>query len=106
MKQVNYTEFKQLQNDGHRLFVDFYANWCGPCKMMLPVLGKVSEEMSNTDIIFVKVNSDEERELSAEFGIRSIPTFVMIENGETINRFSGVKGQAQLVEEIKQTFNV
>ena len=84
----------------------FYAEWCGPCKMMLPVLEKVSDEMSESGVTFVKVNADEERELSAEFGVRGIPTFVMIDEGEVKNRFSGVKGKAELTESIKETFNV
>ena len=84
----------------------FSATWCGPCKMMMPVLEKVSEELSDTGVTFVKVNADEERELSAEFGVRGIPTFVMIENGEVKNRFSGVKGKDDLTGQIKETFNV
>jgi thioredoxin-like negative regulator of GroEL len=73
---------------------------------MLPVLEKVSDEMSESGVTFVKVNADEERELSAEFGVRGIPTFVMIDEGEVKNRFSGVKGKAELTESIKETFNV
>lgn len=106
MKKVTYEEFKELQNGNNRVFVDFYADWCGPCKMMLPVLEEVSEEMINTDITFVKVNADEERELSAEFGVRGIPTFVMIENGEIKDRFTGVRGKSQLSDTIKDVFNV
>lgn len=106
MRKVNYTEFKELQNGNNRVFVDFYADWCGPCRMMLPVLEEVTAEMADSDITFVKVNADEERELSAEFGVRGIPTFVMIENGEVKERFSGVRGKAQLTETIKETFNV
>lgn len=106
MKKVTYAEFKELQNGNNRLFVDFYADWCGPCKMMLPVLDDVTEELSSTDITFVKVNADEERELSAEFGVRGIPTFVMIENGEVKDRFSGVRGKSDLTNTIKEVFNV
>ena len=106
MKKVSYSEFKELQTGNNRIFVDFYADWCGPCKMMMPVLEKVSEELSDTGVTFVKVNADEERELSAEFGVRGIPTFVMLENGEVKNRFSGVKGKDDLTGQIKETFNV
>ena len=106
MKKVSYSEFKELQSGNNRVFVDFYADWCGPCKMMLPVLEKISDEMSDTGVTFVKVNADEERELSAEFGVRGIPTFVMIENGEVVKRFSGVKGKEDLTGEIKGVFNV
>ena len=106
MKKVSYSEFKELQSGNNRIFVDFYADWCGPCKMMLPVLEKVADEMSETGVIFVKVNADEERELSAELGVRGIPTFVMIDEGDVKNRFSGVKGKAELTESIKETFNV
>jgi len=58
MEKVSYTQFKELQGGNNRVFVDFYADWCGPCKMMSPVLDSVSEEMKDTGITFVKVNAD------------------------------------------------
>lgn len=106
MKKVTYTEFKELQNGNNKVFVDFYADWCGPCKMMEPVLDDVSSAMRDTGVVFVKVNADEERELSAEFGVRGIPTFVMIDDGETKEKFSGVRGKGDLTDTIKEVFNV
>jgi len=101
MRQVDYKEFKELQNGNNKLFVDFYADWCGPCKMMMPVLEKVSEELSSEGVQFVKINADNERELSAEFGVRGIPTFVLIDNGEVVERFSGVRSQQDITESVK-----
>jgi thiol-disulfide isomerase/thioredoxin len=74
--------------------------------MMEPVLEDVSENLKDTGVVFVKVNADEERELSAEFGVRGIPTFVMIEDGEVKDRFSGVRGKSDLTKDIKEVFNV
>jgi len=106
MEQLTANELREKISNGENFVLDLYATWCGPCKMMLPVLEKVSDEMSESGVTFVKVNADEERELSAEFGVRGIPTFVMIDEGEVKNRFSGVKGKAELTESIKETFNV
>ena len=106
MRKVTYTEFKELQNGNNKVFVDFYADWCGPCKMMEPVLDDVSSAMKDTGVVFVKVNADEERELSAEFGVRGIPTFVMIDDGDIKQKFSGVRGKGDLTDTIKEVFNV
>jgi|SaaInl0LU_22_DNA_1037365.scaffolds.fasta_scaffold10016_4 thioredoxin 1 len=106
MEKVNYEEFKELQNGNNKVFIDFYADWCGPCKMMMPVLETVSEEFKDSEVTFVKVNADEERELSAEFGVRGIPTFVMIDNGEIKERYSGVQSKQHLIETIKESLNV
>ena len=61
------------------VLIDFWASWCGPCRMLSPVIDEVSEERN--DVLFCKVNVDEEPELAKKFGVMSIPTLVLLENG-------------------------
>ncbi len=70
------------------LVVDFWAPWCGPCKMMAPVFTQVAAELK-TRYRFVKVNTEDEQALAQQFGIRSIPTLALFRNGKEINRVAG-----------------
>ena len=76
--------------------IDFYAGWCGPCKMLAPVLEELSDEFTG------KVNVDEEEELAMLFGIRSIPTLIFIEKSGTMHRSQGAMGKPQLKEAIEK----
>ena len=82
-KVANYeqspTEWKYLGDKP--ALIDFYANWCGPCKMVAPILEELAEEYKD-DIYIYKINTEEEQELSAVFGIRSIPTLLFVPMGE------------------------
>jgi thioredoxin 1 len=80
-------ELEVLKNSGVTL-VDFWASWCGPCKMIGPVLDELAVEM--TDAKIAKVNVDDEQELAAKFGIRSIPTLIIFKNGEKVEQMVGV----------------
>lgn len=71
------------------VLVDFYADWCGPCQMVSPVVDEISEEYP--DIKVCKVNVDEEGELSAEFGVMSIPTLIRFDNGEAVETMVGAR---------------
>lgn len=75
--------------------VDFWASWCGPCKMMAPVFKDVAKEYP-LKTLFVKVNTEEEQTLSAKFAIRSIPTIIMMKNGKEVDRVSGAMDQQSL----------
>ena len=79
--------------------IDFYADWCGPCKMLASVLEEVSDEYAGRVDIY-KVNVDEEEELAMLFGIRSIPTLIFIEQNGTMHRSQGAMGKPQLKEAI------
>ena len=80
--------------------IDFYAEWCGPCKMLAPVLEELSDEFAGKVDIY-KINVDEEEELSMLFGIRSIPTLIFIEQNGTMHRSQGAMGKPQLKEAIE-----
>ncbi len=84
------SDFKELVND--KILIDFYADWCGPCKMLAPIL----EEIDFIDVL--KINVDQFPELSAKFGVMSIPTLVLMENGEEKTREIGFK----TLEDIKE----
>ncbi|MDF2684844.1 MAG: trxA [Clostridia bacterium] len=79
-------EDEVLEYEG-KVLIDFWATWCGPCRMLSPVIDALSEETDR--IKFVKVNVDESPETAAKFDVQSIPTVIIIENGKEINRTVG-----------------
>ena len=82
------------------VLIDFYADWCGPCKLMSPVIDEIAEEMKET-VKVGKINVDENQDLAMEYGVMSIPTIVVLKNGEVQKTFVGVTDK----EEIKQELN-
>ena len=78
----NKAEYDQVLADNKSVFVDFYADWCGPCKMVGPVLEEISKDYA--DIKFVKVNVDDNPEVAQQYGIMSIPTMIGFKNGEKV----------------------
>ncbi len=89
---------KEVLNCSGVVLVDFWAEWCGPCKMQLPVLEEISSEM--TDVKVCKVNVDENNELAIKFGIRSIPTMMIFKNGEKVDQLVGLKQKYELKEKL------
>jgi thioredoxin 1 len=80
-------------------FIDFYADWCGPCKMMAPVVEELSEDYSGK-VLFGKINVDENQNLAQRYGVMSIPTFLVIKDGEVVEKLVGGLSKEQLVEVI------
>ena len=79
--------------------IDFYADWCGPCKMFSPIFEKVSSQIE--DVKFVRINVDEEQDLATKYKAYSIPYIVLIENGEVIKSHTGLLYEQELNEFIK-----
>ena len=80
--------------------VDFYADWCGPCKMMSPIVDEIADERK--DITVAKVNVDESSELAARFGVVSIPTLIIFEDGKEAGRIIGFKPKAAILAELEK----
>ncbi len=74
-------DFDQILKENKSVFIDFYADWCGPCKMVGPVVEGLAEE--NKDVKFIKVNVDDNPEVAERYGVMSIPMLVAVKNGET-----------------------
>lgn len=85
--KVNFEE--EVINSKQTVLIDFWAPWCAPCRMMSPIIDEVANEA--VDIKVVKINIDDEPEIAQNFGIMSIPTLVIVKDGEAVNRSSGVK---------------
>lgn len=78
------------------VLVDFWASWCGPCRELGPVVDALGEEL--TDVKVVKINVDEERELAKKYKVFSIPTLVVIKDGQPVNKSVGVKSREEILE--------
>ena len=96
VKELNAANFDSTIASG-TVLVDFWAPWCGPCKMQGPILDKVAEKVGDKAVL-AKVNVDESPALAAKFGVRSIPTLILFKNGQKVNDFIGVQQEAALVE--------
>lgn len=81
--------------------VDFWAEWCGPCRMQLPILEEVSEEIGEKATVG-KINVDHELELAQRFGVQSIPTLILFKDGEIIDKMVGVQAKETLVDKINK----
>ena len=92
-------ESEVLKSD-KKVIIDFYADWCMPCKMMSPVIDKIAEELGES-VKVGKVNSDENLGLAEKYGIMSIPTILVIENGEISKTFVGVTPKEEIIDAVK-----
>jgi thioredoxin 1 len=95
------TAFSDIINQPVPVLVDFYADWCGPCHMMAPILQEV-KGMLGENVKIVKIDVDRNPAVSQQFGIRSIPTMVLFKNGELLWRHSGVVRAPELANMIRE----
>ena len=98
--EINNENFEQeVLKSNKTVLIDFYAEWCGPCQMLSPIVEQVAQE--NDNIKVVKVNVDENQSLAVEFGIKAIPTLIVIKEGKEANRAVGILSKAELLELVK-----
>lgn len=93
--KVNKSNFEEIKNSEKAVLLDFYADWCGPCRMVGPVIEEIANERD--DVVVGKVNVDEEDELAGEFGVFSIPTLVVMKGGKIVSQETGAKTKAQIL---------
>ena len=93
--KINKNNFEEIKNSGKVVLLDFYADWCGPCRMVSPLVDEIAKERQ--DIIVGKINVDEEEALAVEFGVYSIPTLVVMKDGKVLEQSAGAKPKAKIL---------
>lgn len=99
MTKLTIDNFENTVKENKKVLVDFYADWCGPCKLLAPVIEELDKELS--DVCVCKVNVDESPELAGAFEVQYIPMVVIIKDGQITHSSSGVKTKEQLLELLK-----
>lgn len=99
MKIINSTQFDEVTSEGI-VVVDFFANWCGPCKMLAPVFEQAGEEMKNY-ATFLKVDIDQSLELAQQFRISTVPTMMIFKDGKPVETLVGFMPKERIVQKVK-----
>ena len=101
VKKIEEKDFKKvISNKEKKVIVDCYADWCGPCRMLSPIIDDLAEEIDSCE--FYKLNVDEAENVSREYGIMSIPTVLIFKDGKVINKSIGLKTKEELKELIEK----
>ena len=92
---INKNNFEEIKKNDKPVLIDFYANWCGPCKMLSPIIDQIADERD--DVVVAKIDVDKEPELAEKFNVFSIPTLVILKDGEIVHQSAGARPKAQIL---------
>lgn len=92
---LNENNFEEIKGTDKTVLIDFYADWCGPCRMVAPIIEAIAEE--RTDIVVCKVNVDDEQGLAQAFNVTSIPTLAVLKNGKLVRKESGARPKSDIL---------
>lgn len=96
---ANKNNFEEVKNSDKTVLLDFYADWCGPCRMVSPLVDEIAEE--NPQYLVGKINVDHEPELAQAFNVLSIPTLVVIKNGKIVNQSAGARPKEDILDMLR-----
>ena len=97
--QITQENYDEVLSSDKPILLDFWAEWCGPCKLIGPIIDEVSEDFSDTAIVG-KINVDDSAELSSKYGIRNIPTLLFIKNGEVVDKHVGSASKKEISDKL------
>lgn len=96
---IGSNNFDMVKNSNKTVLLDFYADWCGPCRMVSPIVDEIAQE--NPEYMVGKVNVDEQQQLAAAFGVSSIPSLFVMKGGKIINQAVGARSKQQILDMLK-----
>ena len=101
---VQAADWQGIENSAKPVFLDFWAEWCGPCKMLSPTFDRLAEKFGG-QVTFAKVNVDEQPEIANKFAVRSIPTLVLLQSGNVVERIVGLRSEQELAQVLSRYAN-
>ena len=103
IRHITENKFEDVINENKLVLIDFYAQWCPPCKMLAPILEEVQKNIQ--DVLIVKIDVDQNENISRKFKIMSIPNMILFKDGEVVESVVGLRDQAFIVDMIKKHMN-